>query len=264
MVARAAGGRLARPLVLLPRPKTPVTSYPIMGVRDRDAIRAQVPAHRQGTKGVGSGAGDDPLMQLLKVRELMTSQDNLDIKFAMKGAEIRRIADGRPPEPVTPTLNQFIGSQTDSTWREVLRDPTAALMMRTLRRRVAQLDDPQAAIVPSTYAYSVLNNWPERTAPGPKVNRETLTQPRNPMAWRAELSAASSEECRKEAAKRHPPKQVEGTSFWCPRWGAVCSDVGLDTNFQYTRKHNLRGGGWPNPQGGGPPPLEKIGIARSS
>ena len=232
--------------------------------RRGDAIRAQVPEHRQGVKGVGSGAGDDPLMQLLKVRELMTKQDNLDIKFALRGEETRRIADGRPPEPVRPTLNQFVSSQTaDSTWREVLRDPTAALMMRTLRRRVAQLDDPQAAIEPSTYAYSVLNNWPERTAPGPKVNRETLTQPRNPMAWRAELSAESSEECRREAAKRHPPKPSEGTSLWCPRWGAVCSDVGFDSNFLYARKDNLRGGGWPNPMGGGPPPLEKIGISRS-
>ena len=232
--------------------------------RRGDAIRAQVPAHRQGTIGVGSGATDDPLMQLLKVRELMTSQDRLDIKFALRAEEKRRKAAGLPPKPVTPTLKQVINGQTESTWREVLRDPTAALMMRTLRRRVAQLDDPQAAVVPSTFAYHVLNNWPERTAPGPKVNRETQTQPRNPWAWRAELSEASAEECRKEAAKRHPPKEVEGTSLWCPRWGAVCTDIGLDTNFQYEKKYNPRGGGWPNPQGGGPPPIQKIGIARSS
>ena len=214
-----------------------------------DAVRAQVPAHRQGTKGVGSGAGDDPLMQLLKVRELMTKQDNLDLKFAHRA----RVAAGHLPEPAPPTLNQFVSDQNDSTWREVLRDPVAALAMRHLRRRVVQLDYPQAALAPSTFAYSVLNNWPERTRPGPKMNRETLTQPRNPFAWGAELAPDAGAICRQEAQERHPSKPAEGTSLWCARWGAVCSEVGLDTDFLYAREFNRRGGGWPNPQGKGAP-----------
>ena len=59
---------------------------------------------------------------------------------------------------LAPTLKQVINGQTESTWREVLRDPTAALMMRTLRRRVEQLDDPQAAAPP-----------PSSNVPGPGV-----------------------------------------------------------------------------------------------
>jgi hypothetical protein len=222
-------------------PRATATAIDAMGKGPTrsDDVRAQVPAYRQGTKGVGSGASDDPLMQLLKARELMASQDRLDLKWAVHQGFAS--AGG-----ALPSLGQFATDcSTSGTWREVLKDPEAAAAMRHLRRRVTQLNDPMKAVEPSRFAYAVINNWPERVNPQGIKNRETLTQPRNPFNWSAQLTPSAVANCREEAARRHPPKPVEQTSFWTERWGAVCSEIGFDSGFQYERKYNPRGGGWP-------------------
>ena len=42
-----------------------------------------------------------------------------------------------------------------------------------------------------------------------------------------------------------PHKPIEGTSLWCKGWGAIEETELFD--FQYSKTHNPRGGGWPNP-----------------
>jgi len=201
-----------------------------------DAVRAMVPANKQGTKGVGSGASDDPLMQLLKARELMSSQDRLDLRAAY------RVGAVPLPAPPPPTLGQFAA---DCSWRDALKDPVNKQVMRHLRRRIEELDDPMTAVIPSKFATIVLNEWPRRMSKTRDENPMAKTQPRHPFAWGAELTPGAVATAREEAKARMPHKPIEGTSLWCKGWGAIEETELFD--FQYSKTHNPRGGGWPNP-----------------
>lgn len=204
-----------------------------------DAVRARVPANKQGTKGVGSGTSDDPLMQLLKARELMSCQDRLDLRHAYKVGAVPL------PSPPPPTLNQFA---VECAWRDALKDPVNAQVMRHLRRRIHELDDPVTAVIPSKFATIVLNEWPRRMRKTKDENPQTKTQARHPFAWGAELTPAAVATARAEAKARLPHKPIEGTSLWCEGWGAVQGKEGPDFDFQYGKTFNPRGGGWPNPR----------------
>jgi len=120
-----------------------------------------------------------------------------------------------------PSLSQFAeGCTAQGSWRAALRDPASAAAMRGLRRRVAELNDPLTAVVPSAWAYKEMNG--QAGALKAPTRQQHQTSPKNPFSFDAELlPAARLRELRgalDPPARHAPRKKREPTSLWCSSW----------------------------------------------
>ena len=156
-------------------------------------------------------------------RELVNKEDRI----------WKRFLQPVPPAPRRQNLVTFYdGLREEGGWDSAVRDPQVAQALRHLRRRVAQLQAPETAGVPSDLAFRSLNgrNGRER---GPR-QAEFRTSIIHPLAY-AELFQS----------RPAPQQMAEPTSIWYPGWGAAANQASLDLAYPYDRKSTLRCGEGP-------------------
>jgi hypothetical protein len=125
--------------------------------------------------------------------------------------------------PIRKPLLAFCHDQKAKGWAGVVRDPEAAAALRYLRHRVAQLQQPDRAALPSDWAHSVMNGRDGRL-PQPR-QREFRTSVIHPLGNAEQLLTRA-------------PMRPHGdpTSLWCPGWGAIASEAEVDLTFRLTSR----------------------------
>ena len=171
----------------------------------------------------------DPHLEAETWGEIIDREDHITLRKAVSTGQLPQLR--RPPtrEVIRST---FVHDRELA--QRTLRNADAAAAMRHLRRRVEQLNGPNAS-EPSDFAYQLINSPPKPTPIGSGSMQ-------HPLLAAHEMVDPRVVQERSARPRRIP---IEPTSLWCMSWGANADEQLVNFNYVYPTGRNEIGAWMP-------------------